>query len=383
MAPRPGSVLLDPGNRGEPGRYSNPARRFSYSAREARERIWWIVDWNRTSGRRYGRSLTWLAATARGGKCVREKLIRHGRCVQSGPLAFSHREVGSETCVLRRQQVARINIEDDVESQDEFRRLLQVVGGDWDIALGRLVRFFRIAQKKYGRGAAVSKDELEQAGLACMIESGWAVPWGDGYQAPNPQDHFDWYRQRVEAGAKGGRPPKEPEVTPRLSEENRNAGSANPPSPAPSPSRSDPPCASALVKHPKVGNSLTQLSGEQRDELLERIPLDVQSQWVGAFPDVEWLRDWLSQQTLYLRNRKKPVEDLTSYVTNLLRKDWPTRKGSRPRAGPTLKPPDPNQVLRVQYVGRNVEMSRFEYDRRVRDYEQGRDKQGPPVILST
>lgn len=96
--------------------------------------------------------------------------------------------------------MARVNIEDDLESHQEFWNLVQLAGGDRDRALGMLVRFFRIAQKAFGRDTLIAPNELERAGLASMIESGWAIAVAEGYEAKGAEKQFEWYRQRVSAG---------------------------------------------------------------------------------------------------------------------------------------------------------------------------------------
>lgn len=107
--------------------------------------------------------------------------------------------------------MARINIDDDLETKKEFWKLLPLLGGDRDLALGKLVRFFRVAQTYYGRSEDIPERDLIDDGLECMILSGWAVPIAanaDLYQVANPETHFGWYRQKKEAGksrAKGSR----------------------------------------------------------------------------------------------------------------------------------------------------------------------------------
>lgn len=96
--------------------------------------------------------------------------------------------------------MARINFEDDVEAQEEFWNLLPLVGGNRDLALGRLVRFFRIAQKAWGHNEPMTEDHLRAKGFSDMIESGWANPVPGGYHALGAAKHFGWYRQRVAAG---------------------------------------------------------------------------------------------------------------------------------------------------------------------------------------
>lgn len=130
--------------------------------------------------------------------------------------------------------MARINFEDDVESQDEFWALLPLVGGERDTALGKLVRFFRLAQYAFGHNAPMTETDLRARGFGVMIDSGWAVSVPGGYQALGAAKHFGWYRQKVEAGKKGGRP-KETESVPPLTEDNRTVPPANPLAPAPAP----------------------------------------------------------------------------------------------------------------------------------------------------
>jgi hypothetical protein len=102
----------------------------------------------------------------------------------------------------KEEPVARINFEDDIEAQEEFWALLPHCDNNRDIAIGRLVRFFRIAQGAYGHNEPMTEDELRLKGLECMISSGWAVPVLGGYQALGAEKHFSWYRQRVASGEK-------------------------------------------------------------------------------------------------------------------------------------------------------------------------------------
>lgn len=100
--------------------------------------------------------------------------------------------------------MARINFDDDIESQPQFRHLLKSCDNDWDAALGKLVRFFRIAQHAYGHSLSIPKKTLVDEGLICMIESGWAIETDGGYEAKGAKKHFSWYKQKVESGKNGG-----------------------------------------------------------------------------------------------------------------------------------------------------------------------------------
>jgi hypothetical protein len=171
--------------------------------------------------------------------------------------------------------MARINIEDDVESQKEFRWLLKLLGGDHALALGKLVLFFRAAQDHYAAGTPLTATELKLDGLECMIESRWAVELGEGtghYQVKNPAKHFDWYRQKKVAAKAGGKArasalrdsggkfqpatSREPaEIQPETSREpagDQPATSPPTPTPTPTPTHKDILGDSASPTHPKA-----------------------------------------------------------------------------------------------------------------------------------
>ena len=104
-------------------------------------------------------------------------------------------------------EMARINVEDDVESRPEYRKLLKLVGYDDDKALGMLVRFWRLAQKYWGEGKLVPLEEIETWEFQPLIESRWAIARENGVYARGAEDRFEWYKQRCDAGrsrAQGG-----------------------------------------------------------------------------------------------------------------------------------------------------------------------------------
>jgi hypothetical protein len=158
--------------------------------------------------------------------------------------------------------MARINFEDDVESRDEFRKLVKLLNGDDDKARGMLLRFWRIAQKYWGERRLVSIAELEFADLGLIIDSRWGivdpepkVEWElldiKGVYAIGSEERFSWYRQKCDAGKKGGRPKKSDETGAMVPETEtvvpeteivipktgtcENSNSVNPLTPSPSP----------------------------------------------------------------------------------------------------------------------------------------------------
>jgi hypothetical protein len=101
--------------------------------------------------------------------------------------------------------VARINVDDDVESRPEYRKLLKLMGGDDDRALGMLVRFWRHAQRLWAHGKLVSSEDMEEWGWQALVESRWAIEREGGFYAIGSEERFAWYVQKVEAGKLGGR----------------------------------------------------------------------------------------------------------------------------------------------------------------------------------
>lgn len=136
--------------------------------------------------------------------------------------------------------MARINIDDDVESRPEYRKLLKLVGGDDHKALGMLVTFWRLAQKYWGEGKLIPLADIEAWDFQPILESRWGIRKDDGIYAIGSEERFAWYRQRVEAGKKGGRPgkPDETGANREITGEPENRHSVNPltltPSPVPS-----------------------------------------------------------------------------------------------------------------------------------------------------
>jgi hypothetical protein len=137
--------------------------------------------------------------------------------------------------------------------------------------------------------------------------------------------------------------------------------------------------ASALGKLPKVATPIAELAGDTRNALLERVTEETQRQWLAHFSDVDWLRDWLGQQTLRLRVRQKDLTNLDTYVTNLLADDWRNRRGRRPTRSSGTKPPP--AMVKFLFGGSVVSESRESYETWVREHKAGRRSQPPPPLI--
>lgn len=139
--------------------------------------------------------------------------------------------------------MARLNLEDDIQSDIRFRRLVRMVG-DEDKALGMLCRFWRLAQLAWGNNRGLmSCEDFALEGFEKILESGLAEQRDDGIYARGSEDRFDWYFQKCQAGrrsAKKTRGKQRPrklnsvitEIGPR---DHGNTIPLSPPVPAPAP----------------------------------------------------------------------------------------------------------------------------------------------------
>lgn len=143
------------------------------------------------------------------------------------------------------ENLAQICIDDSIESREEFWKLLPLVKGDRDLAMGKLVRFFRLAQLRYGKDLPVTREDLEGHGLEMMIDSGWALPIDGGFQAYGADKRFAWYRQKLIASEKGGAATKKVH---EISQSNKNNELIRPAEGRESTSASPSSIASASVK---------------------------------------------------------------------------------------------------------------------------------------
>lgn len=96
--------------------------------------------------------------------------------------------------------MARINVEDDIESMAEWKRLVRALQGDDNRAMGMLVFFWRHAQRLWGHGELVPESDITEWGWEPLVAAGWAKKQEGGYYALGARDRFAWYRQRVAAG---------------------------------------------------------------------------------------------------------------------------------------------------------------------------------------
>lgn len=130
--------------------------------------------------------------------------------------------------------MARINFDDDVESKSEFWKLITHHNGDRLRALGELVVLFRLCQEYYKHDENITRGLLVEKDLEHMIKCGWVVETDNSYQVKNPDKHFSWLKQKIDAGRRGGL--KSNEGKRAAAAADRPLASANPLAPSLAPS---------------------------------------------------------------------------------------------------------------------------------------------------
>jgi hypothetical protein len=100
--------------------------------------------------------------------------------------------------------MARINIEDQLHSEKEFKRLIRIVGNE-DTAVGLLYRFWRAAQDYWGNEyALMPKADFIVDGFEPLLAAGFAIERQEGIYALGSEKQFSWYLQRRRASRSAG-----------------------------------------------------------------------------------------------------------------------------------------------------------------------------------
>ncbi len=89
--------------------------------------------------------------------------------------------------------MARINIEDGLDQDPRFRALCRSLGSDYE-ALGRLVRFWQVAQQFWGNEKQLVPPEIFKLdSFEPLLEFGLAEKRTDGFYARGAEGRFAWY----------------------------------------------------------------------------------------------------------------------------------------------------------------------------------------------
>jgi hypothetical protein len=102
--------------------------------------------------------------------------------------------------------MARISIEEQLTSDARFIKLLQKIG-DYETALGALVRLWSVAQTYWKKDKSLIPESAwkKQCLNPLLVECGFAEKHDSGYYAKGSKKHFDWLVKRIEAGKSGGK----------------------------------------------------------------------------------------------------------------------------------------------------------------------------------
>lgn len=99
--------------------------------------------------------------------------------------------------------VARINVDDSLEADRRFKRLVRLVNSHRE-AIGMLVEFWRIAQDYWGKEMSlVPFHEFVEEGFEPILEAGLAEQRENGIFAIGSKKRFDWYLQKCRASRAG------------------------------------------------------------------------------------------------------------------------------------------------------------------------------------
>lgn len=98
--------------------------------------------------------------------------------------------------------MARVNFNDDDELDFRFS-LLSSALGDSDRARGMLIRFWRMAQKLWGKDkGAIPIDMFKMTDFEPLIRTGWAIECAGKITAADADERFKWYWEACENARK-------------------------------------------------------------------------------------------------------------------------------------------------------------------------------------
>lgn len=100
--------------------------------------------------------------------------------------------------------MARIVFDLDVEFDPRFKLLAQRLGCP-DRARGMLIRFWRIAQKYWGKDLLIPRSRFDDNNFTVLLDVGFAEERPDGFYAKGSKEYFAWYRKAIESGQRGGK----------------------------------------------------------------------------------------------------------------------------------------------------------------------------------
>jgi hypothetical protein len=105
--------------------------------------------------------------------------------------------------IFREGKMARINIEDRLFGDGRYLGMASYLGND-EVALGKMIKAFRLAQGFYEKGLNIPEVIFNASGLDCLILFGLAEKKEDGVYVKGSKKQFSWIEQKSNAGKKSG-----------------------------------------------------------------------------------------------------------------------------------------------------------------------------------
>lgn len=103
--------------------------------------------------------------------------------------------------------MARINIEESLRGDRRFIKLISLLNGDYEKALGAVVHLWSVAQTYWKKDQSLIPDKAwrDQEINPALLQVGLAEKQDHGYYAAGSKENFDWLLTRVKSGRSGGK----------------------------------------------------------------------------------------------------------------------------------------------------------------------------------
>jgi hypothetical protein len=204
----------------------------------------------------------------------------------------------------------------DLFSHPRFLDLVALCDNDMERALGMLILFWVAAQRRWGHGELLPKDEFRKAWKP-LLDSGMAELRPEGIYAKGADEQFGWYRERIAAARQGGLAKASKRVA-NATKQAISAAKRCPPTPTPTPPLTLPPnTEEEEAKTPSSPPPPKPVLGSAVDDFLSDVPERARAAWDDAYgaelvraelPKARagWLSDAVKQRTgnkaVYIRH---------------------------------------------------------------------------------
>lgn len=193
--------------------------------------------------------------------------------------------------------MARINIEDSLYFDPRFKALSESLGNEW-MAIGCLVKLWRLAQEQHKRGKLITNSQFKLAGFPeAIFECEFAKKTAEGIYVNGTERHLSWLRKRVESGRNGAKVTNAKRWGCKKSESNEinNIVSAN-------------------GQQMSASSSNTKLNNNQNSFDLEFL-YSLYPRKIGKKKGIEKLKTVIKSQEIY-NKVKQAITEYRNYCTN-------------------------------------------------------------------